>query len=102
MDTETIDYVDDLDLNDVGENKNLKIAAKKIRDKYRRQRKRKAAISVPEAHKIADTFVQTDKKNKRQIDKAALLAAKNISKKYKNIRRYRGRILKLPKEHSKN
>lgn len=94
MDTETIHSVDDLDLNNVRENKNLKIAAKKIRDKYRRQRKRKAAISVPEAHKIADTFVQ--------IDKAALLAAKNISKKYKNIRRYRGRILKLPKEHSKN
>ena len=88
-DTETINYVDDINLDDVAENKNLKIAAKKISDKYRKYRKRKAAVSVPELHKIAETFVQLDKKPKRQVDKAALLAAKNISKKYKKIRRYR-------------
>ena len=86
-DAETIKYADDVNLEDVKENKNLKIAAKKISDKYRKLRKRRAAVSVPELHKIAEAFVQPDKKKKRQIDKTILLAAKNISKKYKKIRR---------------
>ena len=38
-DSETIKYVDDINLEDVRENKNLKIAAKKISDKYRKLRK---------------------------------------------------------------
>ena len=33
-DAETINYVDDINLEDVRDNKNLKIAAKKISDKY--------------------------------------------------------------------
>ena len=76
-DAETINYVDDIDLEDVRENKNLKITAKKISDKYRKLRKRKATVSVPKLHKITE--------NKRQVDKAALIAAKNISRKYKKI-----------------
>ena len=35
-DAETINYVDDTHLNDVRENKGLKIAAKKISDKYKK------------------------------------------------------------------
>ena len=84
-DAETINHVDDIDLEDVRDNKNLKITAKKISDKYRKLRKRKATVSVPKLHKITETFVPADKKNKRQVDKAALIAAKNISRKYKKI-----------------
>ena len=84
-DAETINYVDDINLEDVRDNKNLKIAAKKISDKYRKLRKRKATVSVPKLHKIIETFVPADKKNKKQVHKAALIAAKNISRKYKKI-----------------
>ena len=84
-DSETIKYVDDINLEDVRDNKNLKIAAKKISNKYRKLRKRKATVSVPKLHKISETFTPADKKGKRHIDKAALIAAKNISKKYKKL-----------------
>ena len=43
-DAETINYVDDIILEDVRDNKNLKIAAKKISDKYRKLRKRKSTV----------------------------------------------------------
>ena len=84
-DAETINYVNDINLEDVRDNKNLKITAKKISDKYRKLRKRKATVSVPKLHKITETFVPADKKNKKQVDKAALIAVKNISIKYKKI-----------------
>ena len=84
-DAETVKYIDDLNLEDVRDIKNLKITAKKISDKYRKLRKRKATVSVPKLHKITETFVPADKKGKRQRDKAALIAAKNISKKYKKL-----------------
>ena len=84
-DAETINYVDDINLEDVRDNKDLKIAAKKLSDKYSKLRKRKATVSVPKLHKITETFVPADKKGKRQRDKAALIAAKNISKKYKKF-----------------
>ena len=46
-DAETINYVDDLNLNDVMENKNLKMAAKRISDKYKKIRqKRKAPVPI--------------------------------------------------------
>ena len=81
-DAETINYADDIDLEDVNDNKNLKITAKKLSDKYRKLGKRKATVSVPKLHKITEILVPADKKNKRQVDKAALIAAKNISRKY--------------------
>ena len=84
-DAETINYVDDINLEDVKDNKNLKIAAKKISDKYRKLRKRKATVSVPKLHKISETFAIPDKKGKTQIDKAVLIAAKNMSKKCKKL-----------------
>ena len=84
-DAETINYVDDVSLNDVRENKNLKLAAKKVSDKYRKIRQKcKAATSTPTLHKISETFVP-DKKSIKQVDKAALIAAKKISKKYKKL-----------------
>ena len=53
-DAETINYVDHINLEDVRDNKNLKITAKKISDKYRKLRKRKATVSVPKLHKITN------------------------------------------------
>ena len=64
-DAKTINYADDLNLDDVLEKKNLKIAAKQISDKYRKLRKRKAAISVPKLHKISKSIVKPDKKGKK-------------------------------------
>ena len=85
-DVETINYVGDINLDDVKENKNLKIAAEKISYKYKKlRRKRKAAISVPSLHKISKTLVPADKKVKKQRDKAALIAARKISRKYKKL-----------------
>ena len=44
---ETINFVDDLNLNDAMENKNLKMAAKRISDKYKKIRqKRKAPVPI--------------------------------------------------------
>ena len=83
---ETIIYVDDINLDDVKDNKDLKITSKKISEKYRKLRKRKAANQEKKIKEIIDRFNLLTKKTKRQVDKAALLASKNISKKYKNIR----------------
>ena len=83
---ETINYVDDINLDDVKDNKNLKISAKKISDKYKKLRKRKAEKREKQINEIIDEFKLPKKRKKQQIDKAALLAAKDISKKYKNIR----------------
>ena len=83
---ETINYVDDINLDDVKDNKDLKITSKKISEKYRKLRKRKAANQEKKITEIIDRFDLLTKKTKRQVDKAALLASKNISKKYKNIR----------------
>ena len=89
-DAETINYVDEINLEDVRDNKNLKITAKEISDKYRKLKKRKATVSVPKLHKITKTFVPAEKKNEKQVDKAALIAAKNISREYKKIYRKKG------------
>ena len=52
-DTETINYVDDLNLKDVRENKNLKISAKKISEKDKEiRRKRKPLISTNKFEKL--------------------------------------------------
>ena len=74
-DTETINYADDLNLDDVLEKKNLKIAAKQISDKYRKLKKRKAAISVPKLHKMSETLIPSNKKGKKTIDKRLIETA---------------------------
>ena len=84
-DAKTINYADDLNLDDVVEKKNLKIAAKQISDKYRKLRKRKATISVPKLHKLSETSIKPDKKSKKTVDKRLIEAAKKIKKKYKNV-----------------
>ena len=84
--TETINYVDDINLDDVKDNKNLKISAKKISDKYRKLRKRKATEREQQIQEIIEEFKLPKKRKKRQTDKAALLAAKKILKIYKDIR----------------
>ena len=77
-DAKTINYADDLNLDDVVEKKNLKIAAKQISDKYRKLRKRKATISVPKLHKLSETSIKPDKKSKKTVDKRLIEAAKKI------------------------
>ena len=83
---ETINYADDVNLDDVKDNKNLKISASKISKKYRKLRKRKAAKGEKQIKGIIEEFKLPKKRKKQQTEKAALIAAKNISKKYKNIR----------------
>ena len=83
--TETISYADDLNLDDILEKKNLKIAAKQISDKYKKIRKRKSAISVPKLHRISETLLPSNKKGKKTIDQRLIETAKKIRKKYKNL-----------------
>ena len=84
---ETINYVDDIDINDLKENKNLKIAAKKIKERYRKIRqKRKAPVPIEILHKSSETFAPVNnKKNKKVKDKRAPKAARNITKKYRKL-----------------
>ena len=82
----TINYVDDINFDGVKDNKNLKISAKKMSDKYKKLRKIKAEERQKKKNEIIDEFKLPKKRKKQQTDKAVLLAAKNISKKYKNIR----------------
>ena len=77
----TINYVDDLNLDDVRENKNVRIAAKKISNKYRKIRKRKRLKSPTVTF---EGFKRPTKKRKRST-KSALITARNRSKTYKNI-----------------
>ena len=73
-----------MDVNNVLENKNLKIAAKKIQDKYKKIRqKRKALVPVETLHRQSEIFIPNDKKSKRKIDKSTIIAAKKILKKHK-------------------
>ena len=79
---ETINYVDDLNLNDVMENKNLKMAAKKISDKYKKiLQKRKVPVPVEILHKSSETFKKNDKKEIKQ----QLQPQEKFLKKYRNL-----------------
>ena len=95
-----MNYADDLNLDDVLEKKNLKIAAKQISDKYRKLRKRKAAISVPKLHKISKTLIPSNKKGKKNTDKRLIEAAKKIRKKIQES--LWKKTLKKQKRHLKN
>ena len=59
---ETINYVDDINLDDVKDNKNLKISAKKISDKYKKLRKRKAEEREKKINEIIVEFKLPKKK----------------------------------------
>ena len=63
----------------VKKNKNLKIAAKKISGKYQKLRNSRAAAQKTQTKEELPV-------KKRQTDRAALITAKKIVDKYKNIR----------------
>ena len=81
---ETINYVDDMNLADVRENKNAKIAAKKITEKYKRLARKRKLKPTPTAVTI-DGF-QNQSKKRKNTTKSAIITARNIAKKYKKLR----------------
>ena len=82
-DTETINYIDDINVSNLAENKNLKIAAKKIQGKYKKIRQKcKAPVPIETLHRQSEIFIPSDKKSKRKTDRSAIIAAKKILKKY--------------------
>ena len=81
---ETINYVDDTNLADVKENKNAKIAAKKITEKYKRLARKRKLKPTPAAVTI-DGF-QNQSKKRKNTTKSAIITARNIAKKYKKLR----------------
>ena len=81
---ETINYVDDTDLADVKENKNAKIAAKKVTEKHKRLGRKRKLQPTPAALTV-DGFRNPSKKRKRAT-KSAIITARNIAKKYKKMR----------------
>ena len=83
---ETVNYFDDINLDDVKDSKDLKITSKKISEKCRKLGKRRTADREKKLKEIINRFNLPTKKTKRQVDKAAFLASKKSSKKYKNSR----------------
>ena len=81
---ETINYVDDIDLADVKENKNAKIAAKKITEKSKKMARKRKVLPKP-AFVIVDGFKNPSKKRKRST-KSAIITARNIAKKNIKLR----------------
>ena len=81
---ETINYVDDMNLADVRENKNAKIAAKKITEKYKRLARKRKLKLTPVAVTI-DGF-QNPSKKRKNTTKSAIITARNMAKKYKKLR----------------
>ena len=62
-DAETVNYLDDINIDDLKENKNLKLAAKKTSDKYRKLRKRRASTKIPESQKLVAEFAKQTKQH---------------------------------------
>ena len=81
---ETINYVDDMNLADVRENKNAKIAAKKITEKYKRLARKRKLKPTPAAVTI-DGF-QNQSKKRKNTTKSVVITARNMAKKYKKLR----------------
>ena len=81
---ETINYVDDTNLAYVRENKNAKIAAKKITEKCKRLAPKRKIKPTPAALNI-DGF-QNQSKKRKNTTKSAIITARNIAKKYKKLR----------------
>ena len=72
---ETINYVDDINLDDVKDNKNLKISAKKISDKYKKLRKRKAEKREKQINEIIDEFKLPKKKKKATNRQSSIVSS---------------------------
>ena len=83
--TETIDYVDDINLDDVKDNKNLKISAKKISDKYRKLRKRKTTERKQQIQEILEEFKLPKKRKKTTNRQSSIVSSKKDTK---NLQRH--------------
>ena len=81
---EIINYVDDTNLADIRENRNAKIAAKKITEKYKRLACKRKLKPTPAAVTI-DGFHNQSKKRKNTT-KSTVITARNIAKKYKKLK----------------
>ena len=81
---ETINYVDEINLNNVRENKNAKLVAKKIIQKYKKLSRKRKQIKKPTIVTV-EGFRNPSKKIKKTT-KSALITARNIAKKYQNLR----------------
>ena len=80
---ETINYVDDLNMDDVKENKDLLIATKRIKEKYRKMRRRQQQkINNAETINYVNDLSLDDVKENKNL----LIAAKQVKDKYKKIR----------------
>ena len=85
-DAETINYVDDLNLNDVKQNKNLRIATKKIRSKYKKiRREQRKKVEDAKTINYVDNFNVSDLAENKNLR----IAAKKIQERYKKIRQKR-------------
>ena len=81
---ETINYVDNLSMDDVRENKDLLLTAKKIKYKYRKMRRRQQQkINDAETINYVDDLSLDDAKENKNL----LIAVKRVKDKYKKIRR---------------
>ena len=83
--TETINYVDDINLDDVKDNKNLKISAKKISDKYRKLRKRKTTERKQQIQEILEEFKLPKKRKKTTNRQSSIVSSKKDTK---NLQRH--------------
>ena len=91
-DAESVVYKNDTNLQDVSSTKSAKIAAKNISNKYKKMRAKKELFpfnlsDIPDT----ETIDYNDDTNLQDVnmDKNAILTAKKISQKYRNIRKKR-------------
>ena len=92
---ETINYVDDLNMDDVKENKDLLIAAKRIKEKYRKMRRhQQQKINDAETINYVDDLSLDDVKENKNL----LIAAKRVKDKYKKIRPEQRNRLKMQRQ----
>ena len=73
--SETINYVDDIHLDDVKDNKNLEISASKISEKYRKLRKRKATEREKQIKEIIEEFKLPKKKKKATNKQSGIVSS---------------------------
>ena len=92
-DAESVVYKNDTNLQDVSSTKSAKIAAKNISNKYKKMRAKEELFpfnlsDIPDT----ETIDYNDDTNLQDVnmDKNAILTAKKISEKYRNIRKKKG------------
>ena len=73
--SETINYVDDIHLDDLKDNKNLEISASKISEKYKKLRKRKATEREKQIQEIIEEFKLPKKKKKATNKQSGIISS---------------------------